>query len=155
MGPRNEPNSNLVNWIIGFLLTLIIGIVIVITGIFFIRKKRRNGNLAFIDDNLQPPHSYFDDSTNASASGNEVGNLHSYFDDSTNASSGNEVGNLENTGRPRFGHGLFSIYCRSCYSMIDRRRQNTPSLNLNCVRGNSDRQDEQRILQTDEGTEEA
>ena len=125
--PRNEPNSNLVNWIMGILITLVV--IIVITGIFLIRKKR-TGNLAFIDDTLQP--SPTNDTENPE-----------YFNE-------NEHGNLENIDTRRFGHGLFSIYCRSCYAMMERRHQDTQSLNLNCFTQNSDHQG---LLHTDEGME--
>ena len=103
-----------------------------ITGIFCIKRKRKN-ILAFIDEDSPPDNDTIDSE---------------YFDDNTNGT--HEVGNLEDNAGQRFGHGLFSIYCRSCYSLMDRRRQNIQNFEMNCLRKNSN-QDEERILNADEG----
>ena len=141
--PKNE-DSSWVYWVIGVFLTLFVVVVILMTGIFLIRKKR-TGTLAFIDDDMQVP------------SGNESRNPESLNENTNTNPFAGEHGNLENNAmennaRQRFGNGFFSIYCRACYGMIERR--NTQSLKLNCLRENSENEDEQGILQSEEGREE-
>ena len=65
-------------WIVGIISSLVIITVFVTTGVFCIRKCRKN-TLAFIDDNMQPTPSngnpFIDENTSATTSRTEVGNF--------------------------------------------------------------------------------
>ena len=131
MEPKND--SDLVYGLIGAVSAIIL-IVVLIVGIFFIRKKKQTSHLAFIDNDSETP------------SHNEARNPE-FFDGNTES---------ENNGRQGFEPGCFqrfTIYCRSCNMMINRRHeQNAQVLQLNCFAsgGNSGNDDHQRMLKTGE-----
>ena len=143
MEPKNDKDWSWLYWILAGVATLVFVSVIVTTVIFFLRKKR-NTMLAFDDENVHPAPSngnpFIEDNLESPVSSRDP----EFFNENINdATSGGNVGNLENSG----GQSLFSIYCRSCYRIIENRRQNTQSLSLNCFKQNSNHQDEKGILQ--------
>ena len=112
MEPKDDTDSSLYYWIVGIISSLAIITVLVTTGIFCIRKSRKN-TLAFIDDNMQPTTSDGNPFIDNNLQQNTTDGNQEFFNENTDVptTSGKDIGNLDNGGRK----SLFSIYCRSCY----------------------------------------